>query len=185
MSWFSYLNTLIIPDLWSGSSHPQPIFYPDKDTIHSFIKAGFYVFTKCSTDCYTVPPPSLLSGCAVLWPMVSSGSSSRNYSDFDNWKCTSPRQHQHCTGSLWLAGMAFLPPPTRPSLNPRTPALGGLGPEAWWKQDQGPNISDSSAPRVATMLSRDSSLIIKLGQELQVLSGKKIEVFLHLIYNTI
>ena len=35
------------------------------------------------------------------------------------------------------------------------------------------------------MLSRDSSLIIKLGQELQVLSGKKIEAFLHLIYNRI
>ena len=33
---------------------------------------------------------------------------------------------------------------------------------------------DSSAPRVATMLSRDSSLKIKLGQVLQVLSGKNL-----------
>ena len=50
----------------------------------------------------------------VVWPMESLGSSSRNYSDFDNWKCTSPRQHQHCTGS-GLGWPSFLPPTLCPA----------------------------------------------------------------------
>ena len=74
----------------------------------------------------------------VVWPMESLGSSSRNYSDFDNWKCTSPRQHQHCTGS-GLGWPSFLPPSnTVSSLSPGTPVAGGLGLE---EQEVGASVA--------------------------------------------
>ena len=110
------------------SPEPESKFlFPSRDSGLDFVLGlGLGLVIKCSTICFKVP--GLLSGCGVVANGKLGLKFTQLYSDFDNWKCTSPRQHQHCTGSLWLGGLPSSS--NTSSLNPRTSAQGGPGPEA-------------------------------------------------------